>query len=241
MPQVQTNLVRPAGEGTDFQQRRAVGVSADHAEFRAGGKAVCRIDLAGPCHDRLVTNRGIAEKSVFNRISNHARQVGFLDFAALELGLNELGKMPGAGENNQATRVRIQPMGRAWLLRMVNRLQDRLECVAVESTARVNGQRGRLVDDDHRLVLVEDSNIGIHLRFHISRFFSIKSFSRLRDAGWLDGMEGGIEKAGIFKSPDPILARNMAEDACYRFKDGGSGVVRRNLNRAEVVARRAAG
>jgi hypothetical protein len=110
MPQVQSNLVCAAGEGTRFQQSCAIEVSADDAEFRAGGKTIFHIDLAGSSFDRLFADRRIAEKSVLRWMSRDAREVGFFNFATLELWLHKFGKMSCAGENNQTCRIGIQPV-----------------------------------------------------------------------------------------------------------------------------------
>jgi hypothetical protein len=110
MPEVQSNLIRAACEGLDHQQGGAIGVSAKDMEFRAGGKTVCIINLAGSGFDGLLTNGGIAEKSVLGRMSQNSGKICFFDIAELELWLHEFGKMPCAGKNNQTCRVAIQPM-----------------------------------------------------------------------------------------------------------------------------------
>ncbi len=64
MPQVQANLVCAASEGTGLQQGGAVGVSADDSEFRASGKTILCINLAGSGVHRLLADRRITEKCV---------------------------------------------------------------------------------------------------------------------------------------------------------------------------------
>jgi len=110
VPEVQSNLIGAACEGSDFQRGGAIGVSAEDTEFRAGGKTIYRINLAGSGFDRLLTYGGIAEKSILGRMSQHSGKVGFFDIAMLELRLHELGKVTCAGKNNQTCRVGIQPM-----------------------------------------------------------------------------------------------------------------------------------
>ena len=149
--------------------------------------------------------------------------------------------MSCAGENNQTGRIGIQPVRRSWFLWMINRLQDRLECVAVEPAAGVDWQRGGFVDDQKSLILMQDSEIDADLWFHIGGSFTIKAVSSMSYETGLDWLESRIEKAGIFKNLLQILMPRMAENRGYGFKDGDSVVFRRNHNRAKVVTRRAAG
>jgi hypothetical protein len=174
-------------------------------------------------------------------MSSHAREVGFFNFATLELWLHKFGKMSCAGENNQTCRIGIQPVRRSWFLWMINRLQDRLECVAVEPAAGVDWQRGGFVDDQKSLILMQNSDIDADLWFHVSGSFTIKAVSSMSYETGLDRLESRIEQAGIFKNPLPILMRCMAENRGYGFKDGDFVVFRWNHNRAKVVTRHAAG
>ena len=87
VPKVGADLVGAAGERSGFDERGAVGIAAQQAEFGFCREAVDGIDIAGAGTGRFGGDRGFARKFLRRRVTVDAREVGFFDLAALELGL----------------------------------------------------------------------------------------------------------------------------------------------------------
>ena len=56
-------------------------------------------------------------------------------------------------------------MALPWALRVVDITQNQLQRVAIESTAWMNRQRGRFVQNDNGFIFVDDANVDVHVRF----------------------------------------------------------------------------
>ena len=70
---------------------------------------------------------------------------------------------------------------------MVNLIQNVLERVAIETAARMHGERRGFVEDDDPFVFVEDFDPGVDVRFDGRGKFLEVPFARMDDVGGRDG------------------------------------------------------
>lgn len=112
---------------------------------------------------RLRTHGGVAGELIVWRMSLHAGEIVFLDFAMFKLRLYNACKVPRLTEDGDARSVCIQAMHAARSERMPHRVQDELQRVAIEPSARMHWERRGLVQDDDRFVFKQYANVRIHI------------------------------------------------------------------------------
>lgn len=98
------------------------------------------------------------------RVSRHAGKVMFSDGTLLELTVQLRAGLLRTGKENQSGGVGIEPVYGPQR-RLDDLVEDRLQGIAVEAAAGVHRQRCGLADDADRLVLMEKTNVRVHIGF----------------------------------------------------------------------------
>ena len=175
------------------------------------------------------------------RMPLDAGDIMFLDVAGRELRLQLPGEVPRAGEDDDAGRVGVEPMDGPQFLRMVGHVQNRLQRVAVEAARRMQRQRRGLVDDDDRLVFVQHADRRVHIGLRSGRPAMQIHFARSHALFGRHRLAADIEQQVLGEALVPILGRELRKDAAQRVEQRLAIVFRRDVERPNVVVRRAAG
>lgn len=149
--------------------------------------------------------------------------------------------MARAGDEHEAGGVCVEAMGRARLLRIVNLLENVLECVAIETSARMHGEWSGFVEDDDRFVFVDDFNGGVDGRFGDGGEFLEITLACVNYVIWGDGLAGAVEHEAALAKVDPFGSGDMLEDAAEEFEERGAFAVRGDANGAEIIVGDTAG
>lgn len=91
-------------------------------------------------------------------------EVGFLDLALGELGLQKLCEMAGARPEDETGGVGVQAVSGPGPCGCVGGEEKMLERVFVEASAWVHGERGGFVDGDQGFIFPEDVDFWIYRR-----------------------------------------------------------------------------
>lgn len=164
-PQVDANLIGAAGQGSCSEQGCPIPAAPQHAELRQRAASrhidLARTGLASVPGDRIST-----PETVLGWQANAARKIGFTNRAGLELSPQVGRDLCRPGKQDQAGRVGVQAMNDSKILRRIDAAEQGGQRVSIESTARMDRQRRRLVDDDQSIVFPENLNGRIDSGFY---------------------------------------------------------------------------
>lgn len=149
--------------------------------------------------------------------------------------------MARASDEDQAGGVRVEAMGRAGLLRIVNLLEYVLERVAIETSAGMHGERGGFVEDDDGFVFVKDLDVGVDVRLGEGGEFLKITFASVDDVGRRDGLASAIEHETALAEIDPFGGGHMLEDAIEKFQKRGAFAIGGDTDGTEIIVSNAAG
>src|SRR5262245_39856714 len=97
-------------------------------------------------------------------------------------------------------------MSRSQFLWAVNNVQNSLQCITVEAAARMYRQWRRLVDDDNRLILIQNANRGIDIRFCRTGQTPQIAFSCADDLCSSRWLSRAIDKLSAVAELPPLIA-----------------------------------
>lgn len=255
--EVQSDLV----SASRFGQCPHVGEAGESFNYlvNCGGRASVRVFAANRLFitmRRMVADRFIDPIAIELRRTDDDCQVFFFHDARLELLGQRIVRLIGLGDDNDAARVAIQPVHDAWARRTAASAEGREvvgQCARQRTLPmalrRVNDHPGRLVDDDDRVVLVQNLQRNVLRRGTFTRHVDLRDSNALATAQTLRRLAWIVVDSNMpcFNRSPNCRSADARKLSCEQHVKSLTGVIGRDgeqprkLRRCQVSAVRCQG